>query len=284
MNKLDTAKRTAIVSALVEGMGIRATARLVGCTKGAVSKLLADIGPVCAEYQNQTLRNLTCKRVQCDEIWSFCFAKKKTVNKRPSILEAHPDAGDVWTWTALDADTKLCLSWLIGDRNLNAAHDFMNDVTARVSNRVQLTTDAYKLYLTAVDEAFSVDIDYAQIHKIYAAPSKDAGSYVPSVCIGCEKRIVTGDPDPKHISTSYVERANLTMRMHMRRFTRLTNGHSKKVTMHAHAVALHFMYYNFAKIHESLRVTPAMAAGVTTTPWTVADIVGLLEQAESSAA
>jgi IS1 family transposase len=246
-----------------------------------VSKLLADIGAVCEVYQGEMLRNLNCQRIQCDEIWTFTYAKERAIRKRPSILESHPDAGDTWTWTAIDADTKLCLSWLVAKRDLPSACAFIDDVAGRLANRVQLTTDAYRLYLTAVDQAFGMDIDYAMLHKIYS--SETSGRYSPPVCIGCEKREVTGDPDPRHISTSYVERQNLTMRMQMRRFTRLTNGHSKKVEMHRAAVALHFMHYNFARIHETLRVTPAMAAGVTSTLWTVGDLVSLLERAEAAA-
>jgi IS1 family transposase len=281
MNKLTTAKRTAIVAALVEGSSIRATARMVGVTKGAVLKLLADVGTVCAAYQDDVLRNLTSQRVECDEIWSFCYAKARTIAKDPSVLERNDEAGDVWTWTAIDADSKLCLSWLVASRNLESAKTFMADVASRLANRVQLTTDAYRLYLTAVDKAFGTEVDYAQLHKIYA--SESTGRYSPAACIGCKKIEVIGDPDPKHISTSYVERQNLTMRMHIRRFTRLTNAFSKKIENHAHAVALHFMHYNFARIHETLRVTPAMAAGLATTPWTITDVVNLLERAEKAA-
>jgi IS1 family transposase len=282
MNKLPRAKRIAIVSALIEGCGVRATARMVGVTKGAVLKLLADVGTVCADYQNRTLRNLTCQRIQCDEIWSFVYAKARAIRQDPSILERNLDAGDAWTWTAIDADTKLAVSWLVADRNLSSAIAFMKDVESRLANRVQLTTDSYRLYLTAVDKAFGIGVDYAQLHKVYA--SETSGRYSPAVCIACESKIVTGDPDPKHINTSYVERQNLTMRMGMRRFTRLTNGHSKKIENTVHAIALHFMHYNFVRIHETLRVTPAMAAGIDSQVWDVADIIGLLEQAEQSAA
>jgi IS1 family transposase len=283
MNKLTTAKRITVVSALVEGMGIRATARLAGVTKGAVSKLLADIGTVCAEYHNMTVRNLSSQRIQCDEIWSFCYAKRRTVEKNPSILNRNADAGDVWTWTALDADSKLMVSWLVGGRTAHNAYAILADVKARIDNRIQLTTDQLTVYMRSADHVFGVDVDYAMVHKIYAN-SGDSGRYSPPVCIGCEKRIVSGDPDPKHISTSYVERTNLGMRMAIRRFTRLTNAHSKKAEMHRHAVALHFFHYNFIRIHETLRVSPAMAAGVTDKLWNVADLVTLLEQAESTAA
>jgi IS1 family transposase len=283
MNKLDTAKRTQIVTALVEGMGIRATARLCDVTKGAVSKLLADVGTISAEYHNLVVRGVESKRVQADEIWSFCYAKVRTVRKDKTILDRNKYAGDVWTWTAIDADSKLMISYLVGSRTADNAYALLSDLKSRITQRIQLTTDQLTVYMRSADRVFGIDVDYAMIHKIYAN-SGDSGRYSPPVCIGCQKRTMTGDPDPEHISTSYVERANLTMRMHMRRFTRLTNGHSKKLAMHQHAVALHFLYYNFAKIHETLRVTPAMAAGIATSPWTVADIVNLLERAEGAAA
>jgi IS1 family transposase len=274
MNRLDMARRVQVVKCLVEGMGLRATARVTGVARMTVEKLLRELGAACAEYQDRTLRNLRSQRIQCDEIWSFCYAKERSIRQDPSIRERNASAGDVWTWTAIDADTKLCVAWLVAGRDLDSAKTFMRDVASRLANRVQLTTDAYRLYLTAVDQAFGVDVDFAQLHKIYT--SETTGRYSPPVCIGCERREVTGMPDPKHISTSYVERANLTMRMHMRRFTRLTNAHSKKIEMHIAAVALHFMFYNFAKIHETLRVTPAMAAGVTTKALEIEDVVALL--------
>lgn len=274
MNRLSTAKRVAVISALVEGCSVRSTSRLTGVAKGTILRLLAEVGTACAVYQNATFRNLTAQRVQCDEIWSFCYAKNKNVT--PEIREANPAAGDVWTWTAIDADTKLVLSWLVASRDLPSAKAFMADVASRLASRVQLTTDAYRLYLTAVDRAFGVDIDYAQLHKLYS--SETTGRYSPAVCIGCKKNEVTGSPDPAHISTSYVERQNLTMRMHMRRFTRLTNGFSKKIENHVHSVALFYMHYNFAKIHQTLRVTPAMEAGLATSVWSIADIVALADE------
>lgn len=283
MNRLTTAKRTAIVSALVEGCSVRATARMVGVGKNAVLKLLVDLGAVCAAYHHEHVRNLTSQRIQCDEIWAFVGAKRRTIQDDPSVLQRNPDAGDAWTWTAIDADTKLAVSYFVGSRTPEAAAEFMRDVAGRLANRVQLTTDGLKAYLTAVDYAFGTDVDFATLTKLYGAEPDAARTYSPPVCIGCLATAVTGDPNPDHISTSYVERSNLTMRMGMRRFTRLTNGHSKKLFNHAAAVALHFMHYNFARIHETLRVTPAMAAGLAQSPWTVADLLTLLERHEAAA-
>jgi IS1 family transposase len=274
MNRLDINRRALVVKALCEGMGLRATARLTGVARMTVEKLLRDLGAACATYQDETLRNLPSRRVQCDEIWSFIAAKAKNVT--PQLRKWNPAAGDVWTWTAIDADSKLCISFYVGDRSTGSAWEFMQDVASRIGRNVQLTTDGYKPYLEAVEDAFGGGVDYAQLQKIYGSDPDGEKRYSPAKCIGCETRIVSGDPDPKHINTSYVERANLTMRMHMRRFTRLTNGHSKKIEMHMAAVALHFMFYNFVKIHETLRVTPAMAAGVTRTAWEVEDIIKLL--------
>lgn len=273
MNRLDTARRASVLKALAEGMSLRGTARLTGVARMTIEKLLRDLGKACLVYQDKALRDLTCKRVQCDEIWAFCYAKKKNVTEK--IAEKHPDAGDVWTWTAIDADSKLVLSWLVGSRDAGAAYTFMTDVASRLKHRVQLTTDAHKPYLAAVEDAFGADIDYSILQKLYGADS-DEKRYSPAKCIGTTCKTVTGDPDPKHVSTSYVERQNLTMRMHMRRFTRLTNGFSKKAENHVYAVAIHFMWYNFAKIHTTLRVTPAMEAGVTDRVWDAEDIVALL--------
>ena len=261
MNRLDIARRAHVLKCLAEGTSLRGTSRITGVARMTVEKLMRDLGTACAEYQNRTLRNLNSKRIQCDEIWSFCYAKKK--NLTPAILHEHPDAGDVWTWTAIDADSKLCVSWLVGGRDAETANTFMRDIEARVSSRIQLTTDQLSIYLRAVQNAFMIDdVDYAMLQKLYAGGAD--GKYSPAECIGCKRVVVEGDPDPRHISTSYVERQNLTMRMHMRRFTRLTTAFSKKVEMHAHAVAIHFMWYNFVRIHQPLKVTPAMAAGVTT--------------------
>jgi len=278
MNKLSRQKRTQIVAALVEGNSIRSTVRMTGASKNTVVKLLADLGSVCAEYHNRVVRNLTCKRVQCDEIWSFCYAKEKNV---PEDKKGVYGFGDVWTWTAIDSDTKLVASWFIGRRNAEHAKIFMNDLADRLTNKVQLTTDGLKAYLEAIDDAFSADIDYAILVKLYGAEKTEAGRYSPAKCIGARTEQVTGKPDKKHVSTSYVERQNLTMRMSMRRFTRLTNGFSKKVENLEHAVALHFMHYNFCRIHRTLRVTPAMEAGITDKLWNVEDIVKLLEEKEA---
>src|SRR5688572_10818614 len=276
MNRLDLKRRSQIVSALVEGVGIRSTARMVGCTKGAVTKLIADLGPVCAEYQDRAFRRLTSRRLQCDEIWSFCYAKEKNIplwNKRFGI-------GDVWTWTAIDADTKLVPCWLVGERTARYANLFMQDLASRLLHRVQLTTDGHRPYLTAVEDSFGHQIDYAVLVKIYGSDPNDGGTarYSPARIKGATREVIRGNPDPAHISTSYAERANLTMRMGMRRFTRLTNAFSKKVENLQHAVALHFMHYNFCRIHLSLKKqTPAMAAGVTDHVWTLEELINLLD-------
>lgn len=275
MNRLDTARRAHVLKSLAEGMSLRGTARLTGVARMTVEKLLRDLGAACIAYQDANLRNLTCRRVQCDEIWAFCYAKKKNVT--PEIAEKHPDAGDVWTWTAIDADSKLVLSWLVAGRDAGSAYTFMTDVASRLKHRVQLTTDAHKPYLSAVEDAFGLDVDYSVLQKVYGADPEPQKQYSPAKCLGVQCETVTGNPDPKHVSTSYVERHNLTMRMHLRRFTRLTNAFSKKAENHAYAVAIHFMWYNFAKIHQTLRITPAMAAGVTDRVWDAEDIVRLLD-------
>ena len=274
MNRLRTAQRVAVVKALVEGNSIRSTVRLTGVAKNTVTKLLVELGAACAEYQDKTLVNLTSKRVQCDEIWSYVGAKRNTVKKDPSILRRNPDAGDIWTWTAIDADTKLCVSFVVGSRDAASAFALMSDVRSRMTERIQLTTDQFSIYLKAVDRAFGVDVDYAMLQKIYAGGQD--GRYSPAECIGCKKVEVTGSPDPDHISTSYVERQNLSMRMGMRRFTRLTNAFSRKAVNHMAAVSLYFMWYNFGRVHQTLRVTPAMEAGIADHPWTAEEIVDML--------
>jgi IS1 family transposase len=260
----------------VEGNSIRATVRMTGVAKNTIAKLLVDLGTACSNYMNRTLVNLPCKRIQVDEIWSFVYAKQKNV--RPKHLENGGYAGDVWTWIAIDADTKLIPCFMIGQRDPETARDFMEDLASRLANRVQLTTDGLKAYLTAVDRAFGEDIDYAMLVKVYGATStEDQRRYSPATCIGCERKAVSGNPDRKHISTSYVERQNLTVRMQNRRFTRLTNAFSKKIENHLASLAIHYMHYNFVRIHQTLRVTPAMAAGVTDRLWGIEDLLGLLD-------
>jgi IS1 family transposase len=272
MNKLDNNKRVQVVAALVEGNSIRATVRMTGVAKNTIVKLLADLGMACAEYQDKVFRNLTCKKIQCDEIWSFVGSKQKNV---PDFLQDHFGIGDVWTWVSMDADTKLVPCWLVGDRSSNTAMEFIHDLADRLANKVQLTTDGHKPYLEAVESAFGGEIDYAQLVKIYGGSQtkQEQIKYSPAECIGCKKVVVTGNPRGRDVSTSYIERQNLTMRMSMRRFTRLTNGFSKKVENHAHAIALHYMYYNFVRMHKSLRCTPAMAANVTSKLWSIEDII-----------
>jgi IS1 family transposase len=280
MNQLRSEDRARILHLLCEGNSIRAVERLTGASKHTVSRLLIDAGKALAAYQDAAFVNLPCKRIQCDEIWSFTYAKEKNVKTATAAPEW---AGDTWTWTAICADTKLVPSWMVGGRDSEYAMAFMDDLAKRLANRVQLTTDGHRAYLEVVEGAFGCDVDYAQLVKIYGeAPEAFKGRYSPADCTGTRKRRVEGDPDRKHVSTSYVERQNLTMRMHMRRFTRLTNGFSKKVENHAHSVALHFAYYNFVRIHKTLRMTPAMAAGVTDRLWDMSDLVAVLEAAEAA--
>jgi IS1 family transposase len=274
MNRLDNARRTAVVKALVEGNSIRSTVRMTGVAKNTVQKLVLELGSACAAYMDANLRNLPCKRVQCDEIWSFIGAKDKNVTAE--LREKNPSAGSVWTWTALCADTKLILSCVVGGRDAGYAHAFMQDVASRLKNRVQLTTDGHKAYLQAVEDAFGTDVDFAQLVKIYGAAPEGERRYSPAECIGAIPTTITGNPNPKHISTSYVERQNLTMRMSMRRFTRLTNAFSKKIDNHIAMTAVYFMFYNFGRVHQTLRVTPAMEAGVSGHVWSVEEIVALI--------
>ena len=274
MNKLDTNRRVQIVAALVEGNGLRATARMTGITRATIEKLLRDLGYVCAMYQHVVMRNLPCTKIQVDEIWNFVYAKQKNVAKAKAAPE---HAGDTWTWVAIDADTKLVPCWLVGGRDAGYATEFMQDLAGRLASRVQLTSDGLGVYVQAVEDAFGADIDYAMLVKHYGNAPEGQRRYSPAVCTGATKKRVTGDPDEAHISTSYVERQNLTMRMGMRRMTRLTNAFSKKLENHIHSVAIHFMHYNFVRIHGSLRLTPAMAAGVTDKLWSIEDMVGLLD-------
>lgn len=273
MNKLSKEEQVRVVACLVEGNSLRATVRMTGVHRTTIQKLLVEIGAACSAYQDKALRNLKLKRVQCDEIWSFVGCKQKNATTTAHMRKGW---GDVWTWTALDADTKLVPCWFVGTRGADAAYHFMHDLAGRLANRVQLTTDGHKAYLSAVEDAFGSEIDYAQLQKIYGEGPKTEARYSPAQCMGARKAVISGMPDYQHVSTSFTERQNLTMRMQIRRFTRLTNAFSKKVENHEAAVALHFMHYNFARVHQTLRVTPAMAAGVSDHVWTLAEIVNLL--------
>ncbi len=281
MNRLSEAQRTQVIAALVEGNSIRATVRMTGIAKNTIVKLLEEVGQVCAEYQDKSFRNLPCKRIQCDEIWNFCYAKDKNV---PADKVGQFGFGSVWTWAAICADTKLIPSWVVGTRDAGTAFAFMHDLAARLRNRVQLTTDGHRVYLSAVESAFGSDIDYAMLVKMYGSDAGADTKYSPPECIGTQVVRIGGNPDIRHISTSFVERQNLTMRMGMRRFTRLTNGFSRKVENLQYAVALHFMHYNFCRVHQTLRVTPAMEAGVADHVWSIAEVVGLLDAKNKQAA
>jgi IS1 family transposase len=271
MNRLPIAKRAQIIQMLVEGASLRSCSRMADVSINTVTKLLVDVADAAYAYHDGTIRNVRCRRVQADEIWCFVGAKQK--NTSPD-QKAH-GWGDVWTWTAIDADTKLCVGYLVGGRDGWWAREFMQDVASRIRGKVQLTTDQHRAYLEAVEDAFGGDVDYAQLQKIYGASSEPETRYSPAKCIGCDMKTISGTPDPDHVSTSYVERQNLTMRMSMRRFTRLTNAFSKKIENHAAAVALHFIHYNFARIHKTLRITPAMAAGISDHIWSYEEIAGL---------
>src|SRR5579863_5297573 len=277
MNRLNRTKQAQVIAALAEGNSVNATVRMTGVAKHTILNLLRDIGTACADYQDKVLRNLKSKRIQCDEIWQFCYAKEKNV---PADKKGQFGYGDVWTWVAIDADTKLVPSFMVGNRDGQSARIFIDDLASRLAHRVQLTTDGLRAYLDAVEGAFGSEIDYAILVKTYES-SQEETRYSPAVCTSCQSQPIMGSPDPKHISTSYVERQNLTMRMCMRRFTRLTNAHSKKVENLAYAVALYFMYYNFARVHETIRCTPAMEAGVCDYVWSIQEIVGLADRPES---
>lgn len=281
MNKLPMPKRVQILTLLCEGMSLRAISRAADVSINTVTKLLVDAGKACADFHEENVRGVKARRIQCDEIWSFTYAKQKNVAK----AKAAPDeAGDTWTWTALDADSKLIVSWLVGGRDAEYANAFIQDVADRLANRVQLTTDGHKAYLDAVEDAFGIDVDYAQLVKLYGESPEAQKRYSPADCIGCRKQVVTGRPSKDHISTSYVERQNLTMRMQMRRFTRLTNAFSKKVENHTHMVALYTVWYNFVRIHKTLRITPAMAAGLTDRLWSMEDVAALINAAAQAPA
>ncbi len=274
MNKLNPEKQKQVIASLVEGNSIRATVRMTGVAKNTIVKLLAEVGQACSDYQDKVFRNLNCKRIQCDEIWSFCYAKEKNV---PEDKKGHFGYGDVYTWTAIDAETKLCPSWYVGKRDYQSGKIFIQDLADRLAHRVQLTTDGHRAYLWAVEDAFGKDIDYAQLVKLYGSDREAEVKYSPATCTGAVKVPIQGNPDMKHVSTSYVERQNLTMRMSMRRFTRLTNAFSKKIENLEHAVALHFMYYNFCRIHQTLRITPTMEAGVTDHVWDIDEVIALIK-------
>jgi IS1 family transposase len=274
MNKLTNERRVGVIKCLCEGLSIRSTVRMTGVAKNTIVKLLAEIGEACNTFQDKTLRNLPCKRIQCDEIWSFVGAKEKNV---PREKRGQFGMGDVWTWTALCAETKLIVSWRVGDRDAGTAHEFTTDLAARLANRVQLTSDGHRVYLNAIEAAFGSNVDYAMLVKLYGAGGRDTeATYSPAKIISCRAVPISGNPEFEHISTSYVERQNLTMRMSMRRFARLTNAFSKKVENHVAALSLYFMYYNFCRVHQTLRVTPAMEAGISDHVWSIEEVVALL--------
>ena len=278
MNKLSIERQAQVIRTLVEGNSIRATCRITDTAKGTVTRLLASVGTACSAYQNVFLKNLPCRTIQCDEIWSYCYAKQKNV---PENKQGRFGYGDVWTWIAIDADTKLVPCWLVGLRDAGYAFEFIRDLQSRLANRVQLTTDGHKVYLDVIEDVFGADIDYAMLVKLYGQEPAGEARYSPAKCTGTNSRVITGKPDTAKISTSYSERQNLTMRMSMRRFTRLTNAFSKKVENLEYAVALHFMYYNFVRPHQTLATpyptTPAMAAGVSNRIWTIEEIVKLFD-------
>lgn len=277
MNRLSTAKRAQIVAMMTEGNSLRAITRMTGVSINTVTKLLVDLGSACEDFHNANVRGLSTTRVEADEVWTFCYARRENV---PAEKKGVLGVGDVWTWVGLDADSKLVVAWTCGRRDADTAYEFMHDLASRLKNRVQLTTDGLHAYLVATDKAFGTDIDYARLIKVYGADPNAERRYAPPVCISSKTEIVSGAPDVSLVSTSYIERQNLTMRMSMRRFTRLTNGHSKKLANHLHALAIHYVNYNFARVQKALKGTPAMAAGLTTRPWTTEDIVRLLDSTE----
>lgn len=280
MNKLSTAKRAQIVGMMSEGNSLRAITRMTGASLNTITKLLADLGTACAAFHDQHVRGLTSKRIEADEVWTFCYARRDNV---PEAKRGTFGYGDVWTWVGMDADSKLVVNWMVGRRDAESAYPFMQDLASRLANRVQLTVDGLHAYLVATDAAFGTDIDFARLIKVYGSDPNAERRYAPPVCISSRTEIVSGDPDPAFISTSYIERQNLTMRMSMRRFTRLTNGHSKKIQNHAHALAIHYVHYNFARKQAALKGTPAMAAGLSDHVWSVEEIVGLLDAVEKAA-
>ena len=270
MNKLPINKRVQILSMLCEGSSMRSISRVCDVSINTVTKLLMDAGKFCLDFHDQRVHGLTAKRIQCDEIWSFCYTKAGNL---PVAKKAPRGAGDVWTWTSLDADTKLICNWMVGERDAAWATAFIQDLKWRLANRVQLTSDGHRAYIEAVQGAFGDDVDYGRLVKIYGEPR-----FGPSECVGCKKKPTIGNPDPAHISTSFVERSNLSMRMSMKRFGRLTNAHSKKLINHRHAISLYFVFYNWTRIHKTLRVTPAMAAGISDHVWSMEEIIGLMDE------
>jgi IS1 family transposase len=277
MNQLTKERRIQVIKCLCEGLSVRATVRMTGVSKNTIVKLLAEIAVVCSEYQDRTIRNIKSQKIQCDEIWSFCYAKDKNV---PREKRGQFGYGDVWTWTAIDADTKLIVSWRVGDRSAITARDFVQDLSERVANRIQLTTDGHRVYVEAVEKAFGSNVDYAMLVKLYGQDRDTEATYSPAKVISCRAVPISGRPDPKEISTSYVERHNLSMRMSIRRFARLTNAFSKKVENHVSALSLYFMFYNFCRVHQTLRVTPAMEAGIADHVWDIEEVVALMPEPE----
>ena len=275
MKQLTRDQRCAIVRCLVDGVSIRATTRITGFAKGTIQKLTRDLGEAVLDFQDKAMRGIKSSRVQCDEVWCFCYCKEKNL---PDSMKDRDDVGSMWTWTAMDADTKLVFSWRIGTRDATTGHEFMQDVESRLANRVQLTADGHSVYLTAVEKAFGEAIDFAQLVKLYGAEKEAATRYSPGKCLGAKKKPVIGNPDPDHVSTSYAERQNLNIRMQNRRYTRLTNAFSKKAEMLAYSVAITFMYHNFARVHQTLRATPAMAAGIANKKWNIEDMVDLIPE------
>ena len=273
MRQLDNKTRSQILACFVEGNSLRATVRMTGAAKKTVSKLLVDLGKACEAYQDKAFVNLKSRRIECDEIWSFVYAKEKNC---PSDAKKK-GGGDAWTWVALDPDSKLVPCWMVGKRDASYACHFIHDLKKRLVGRVQLTTDGYQAYIGAVEDAFGSEVDYGMLVKIYGTPQDGEGRYSPAQCIGIKKTVICGNPNMENVSTSLIERQNLTMRMGMRRFTRLTNAFSKKIENHEHALAIHYMYYNFCRIHQSLRVTPAMEAGISDHVWSLEEVVSLLD-------
>jgi IS1 family transposase len=279
MNRLGSNTRAQIINCLIEGCSIRSTVRMTGAAKKTVMRVLVEVGEVCARFQDDAFQNLASKRIQVDELWAFCYCKEKSVT--PEIAAKHLGAGNIWLWVAIDADTKIVPCWYLGDRGQQSAHMFMRDLARRLSNRVQLTSDGHKAYLDAVEHAFGIDVDYSMMIKVFGSDRDQQVRYSPGVCIGTEVIRINGNPDPKHVSTSFAERQNWTARTNMRRYTRLSNGFSRKIQNHESAVALNYFAYNFIKIHRTLRMSPSMAAGVTDRLWEVSDLVALWEAYEA---